>query len=199
MSTPQIYMIIFIVCYFGITIGLRTLLLYKNTKINATKNFGKKAKTKRAERTIQVAIFLLIIIIANFLFLPNNYKFLMPIRFLEINWLQNLGFILSIGGLVLGFWAQLQMKDSWRLGITENENVNLVTTGLFTISRNPIYLGLGISFFGFFFIAPNVASIIFFCTMWYGVHEKIKDEEEFLTVKFGDEFIEYKRQVRKWF
>ncbi len=84
------------------------------------------------------------------------------------------------------------------MGITENENVKLVTTGLFAISRNPIYLGLGISFFGFIFIAPNVVGIVFIFIMWYGVHEKIKDEEEFLLAKFGGDFVDYKRQVRKW-
>ncbi len=112
MDRAQIFMIIFVVGYFGITLGLRILLLYKNTKINATKNFGKEEKTKRAERIIQLAIFLLIVIIVNFLFIPNNYKYLLPIQILERSWLQSFGFMLSIGGLVLGFRAQLQMKNS---------------------------------------------------------------------------------------
>ena len=191
-------MVIFILSYFGLVIGLRSVILYNKTKIDATRKFGKENQTKRAERFIQAALLLLIIIGINYSCFPSGYTYLMPIEVLEMGWLQTTGFILSMLGLVLTFIAQMQMKNSWRLGIDRHEDVELITSGLFSVSRNPVYLGLGISFLGFFLIAPNVVSIVFLLLISYGVNEKIKDEEAFLYEKFGNTYELYKSRVRKW-
>ena len=197
-TLPQIYMIIFFAVYFGVIIGIRTFLLYRNTKVDAIKNFGKAPRVKNAERIIQAALLLLIMIGVNYIFISANYQYLLPIHALEIGWLQTTGFTLSMLGLVLTFIGQLQMKDSWRLGIDTEKEVQLVTTGLFSRSRNPIYLGLGIGFIGFFFIAPNLVSIIFIALMFYGVSMKIKDEEAFLLDKFGNQYKLYQSKVNRW-
>lgn len=112
--------------------------------------------------------------------------------------MQTTGFVLSILGLLIGFVAQLQMKNSWRLGIEKNAEMDLVTTGLFKLSRNPIYLCLTISLLGFFLIAPNILSLICCGLMLFGINDKIKDEEEFLIDKFGNEFLQYQNKVRRW-
>ncbi len=199
MEIYQIYMVVFLLIYFGLVIGIRSMMLYHKTKIDPIKDFGKKPTVRRAERIIQVSLILMIVIAINFILIPKNYLYLLPINALAIGWIQTTGFVLSMIGLVFAFVAQLQMKDSWRLGIDKNDDVDLITTGLFSISRNPIYLGLGLGFIGFFFIAPNVFSILFLVLMFYGVNEKIKDEETFLLSKFGSSFSSYKSKVGKWF
>jgi len=191
-------MLIFILSYFGITLGLRSIILYRKTKIDARKVFYKETATKRSGKIIQIALFLMIVIAINFIWISSNYKYFLPIDFLEQGVLQTVGFILSMLGLIMGFVSQLQMKNSWRLGIDRDESTELVIDGLFSISRNPIYLSLVLSLIGFFLIAPNIGSIIFFFLMTYGINEKINDEEEFLMEQFGSDFIKYKTKVRRW-
>jgi len=198
MNIYQIYMLIFILSYFGITLGLRSIILYRKTKIDARKVFYKETATKRSGKIIQIALFLMIVIAINFIWISSNYKYFLPIDFLEQGVLQTVGFILSMLGLIMGFVSQLQMKNSWRLGIDRDESTELVIDGLFSISRNPIYLSLVLSLIGFFLIAPNIGSIIFFFLMTYGINEKINDEEEFLMEQFGSDFIKYKTKVRRW-
>lgn len=187
---------IFLLLYFGIIIGLRSAILYKKVKINAIRGFGEKSKTKKAERIIQAALILMMIIALNYIFIPSNYRYFLPLDALDIGWIKTSGFIISVLGLAFTFVAQLQMKNSWRLGI--DEKTALVTTKLFSISRNPIYLGLGIGFVGFFFIAPNIGSLLFLILMFYGVTLKIIDEEQFLSQEFGDAFKQYKSKVNRW-
>lgn len=191
-------MLIFFIVYFGLVIGIRTIMLFNKTQINATKNFGKKIQTKRAERIIQFALALMLVLGLNFIFIPQNYKYFFPIGVLDLGWLKTTGFIMTMMGLMLTFIAQLQMKNSWRLGIDQNDQIELVTSGLFTISRNPIYLGLGIGFIGFFLIAPSIGSLIFLLLMFYGVSQKIDDEQQFLENKFGKKYEAYKADVNKW-
>ena len=198
MNNYQVYMLIFILSYFGIVLGLRSLILYKSTKVDARKVFYKETATKKSGKLIQLALFLMIVISVNFIWITSNYKYFLPIEFLEQGPLQTIGFILSMLGLIIGFISQLQMKDSWRLGIDRDKSTELVTGGLFSISRNPIYVSLGLSLLGFFMMAPNAISIVFFLLMMYGINEKIKDEEEFLHEQFGDAFIKYKAKVRRW-
>jgi len=76
---------------------------------------------------------------------------------------------------------------------------NLVTTGLYRISRNPMYLAMatlliaGAIFLGNLaaFIGP--AAFVAFIT-----HLQIRPEEEILTVQFGEAYKAYCRQTRRW-
>jgi len=184
--------------YFGVTLGLRSIILYKNTNVNTGKVFKEETGKKKSGKIILVAMFLMIVVAINFIWISQNYKYLLPISHLENGYLQTIGFILSMSGQILGFIAQLQMKNSWRLGVDKNAEIDLVTTGFFKLSRNPIYLFLAISLLGFFLIAPNILSIICCSLMIYGINEKIKDEEKFLIGKFGNDYINYQTKVRRW-
>jgi len=76
--------------------------------------------------------------------------------------------------------------------------VQLVTDGFFLYSRNPVYLGLSIGFIGFFLIAPNAGSFIFLFFMFIALNKKIIDEENFLEKESPENYLQYKRKVRKW-
>ncbi|WP_199450491.1 methyltransferase family protein, partial [Vibrio harveyi] len=76
---------------------------------------------------------------------------------------------------------------------------NLVTSGIYQYSRNPMYLGLV-----FFLLAawlymsvlsPIVMVILF---VLYMNHFQIEPEEEMLNLKFGDDYKQYCQQVRRW-
>ena len=55
--------------------------------------------------------------------------------------------------------AQAQMGASWRVGIDSANRTELVSKGLFTISRNPIFLATRLALLGFFLVAPNAATL----------------------------------------
>jgi len=90
------------------------------------------------------------------------------------------------------------MRESWRIQINITEDTKLVTHGLYKYSRNPIYLGLLISFLGFFMIAPNALSLCFLILMLSSIGIKIRLEEEHLIRKHPGDFMEYKNNVRRW-
>ena len=83
--------------------------------------------------------------------------------------------------------------------MTPEETTTLVTTGIFSRTRNPMYLGLffvissTILFFGSWF---GIIILMFF--VWYINKFQIIPEEEAIEKLFGDEYSEYKKNVRRW-
>ena len=82
---------------------------------------------------------------------------------------------------------------------TPSETTALVTAGMYRYSRNPMYLGL---------VLLTIAATIFFGT-WLGIvivvafifllnFLQIIPEEEALLDIFGEEYVEYKKKVRRW-
>ena len=62
--------------------------------------------------------------------------------------------------ILLVWIAQSHMRESWRIGIDEINKSELVTSGLFSYSRNPIFLGIMIANFGLFLILPNAFTLL---------------------------------------
>lgn len=76
---------------------------------------------------------------------------------------------------------------------------SLVTTGAFAFSRNPMYLGLLLFLLGFA-LQVNVAGGIplsFLFALYINLFQ-IVPEERALAEKFGQEFREYAKNVRRW-
>lgn len=75
----------------------------------------------------------------------------------------------------------------------------VVETGVFSISRNPLYLGTVIGFLGIG-LALNILWI--FVTLLLSIiichYILIIPEEQYLSAKFGEEYKEYSASVHRW-
>jgi protein-S-isoprenylcysteine O-methyltransferase Ste14 len=129
----------------------------------------------------------------------NFYEYLIPIKHLEIEGLKQFGIVIMLIGCAIVIIAQFQMENSWRIGIDESKKTELITNKLFQYSHNPIYLGLLISFLGFFLIAPNALSLCCLALSYPSIEIKIKIrlEDEYLIGKHGDDFQEYMEKVNR--
>ena len=82
-----------------------------------------------------------------------------PIGNLDKTPLHALGFALCGIGIAGTFLAQLAMGASWRIGVDEEERTELVTGGVFSLCRNPIYIFMLIALVGFTLLVPTWLSI----------------------------------------
>ena len=199
LNFEQIYLIVFAILYFGLVLGIRTLILFKRTGINPMEKFGRKSNHFLAERLISLAVLIFFVVVGNHLILTRNIKFLIPIQFLDLNWIMHTGFVMICLGLLSTFIAQLQMKDSWRIGLDQGNQIQLIDQGFFAHSRNPIYVALMIAYLGVFLVVPSIISLIFVILMGIGLHLKVKGEEDFLEKRLGEQYMEYKGKVPRWF
>ena len=75
----------------------------------------------------------------------------------------------------------------------------VVTSGPFRVSRNPMYVSLAMLYVGIGIAAdsPWIVGLLLpaLIAMRYGV---IRPEERYLERKFGEDYLRYKRAVRRW-
>jgi len=126
------------------------------------------------------------------------YQYLLPFWYLEHSYLQYIGWVLLLLSLVSVWIAQSQMANSWRIGIDEKNKTELVTNGLFSISRNPIFLGVMIANIGLFLIIPNAFTLLIVALSMVSINTQIRLEEAFLKTTHRDAYEQYFNKVRRW-
>jgi len=92
------------------------------------------------------------------------------------------------------------MRDSWRAGVSLRDKTELVTGGIYQISRNPAFLGFDLVYIGMLMMFFNwVLFVITIFAMIMFHLQIVSVEEYFLTETFGNEYIEYKKRVNRYF
>jgi protein-S-isoprenylcysteine O-methyltransferase Ste14 len=101
----------------------------------------------------------------------------------------------SVGLIV----AQYQMGAAWRVGVRVGDAPFVVESGLYRLSRNPIYLAMVILAFGTALIVATwwvwaaFAGFIAACQM------TILGEEAHLTDILGKDYTQFRERVPRWF
>lgn len=127
-------------------------------------------------------------------------EWLWPTRLLRRPLAIGVGFAILLSGVV-GLAAAI--RTMWRAKTTVDPyraTTAIVTNGLFRFSRNPIYVSdtliyMGVSLTLNAWWAPALTPVL----VWIIHILVIAREEEYLERKFGDEYLRYKRQIRRWF
>jgi len=108
------------------------------------------------------------------------------------------GIVVCGGSLI---WLALTLRafsTSFRIGIDETTQDKLVTSGTFSISRNPIYVAFLAFLTGMILIYPNIAACIAFFLFTAAIHRQIRREETFLHGHYGQKYRDYCRRVRRY-
>lgn len=110
-----------------------------------------------------------------------------------------IGFGLFLLGVVLNLWTDKLFKDGGTTVKPFEDPSLLITSGPFSISRHPMYLGMASILLGVAFILGTVASFVF-PVLFVAAMEIlfIPHEEEDLERIFRERYREYRRGVRRW-
>ncbi|MEO0542577.1 MAG: isoprenylcysteine carboxylmethyltransferase family protein [Pseudomonadota bacterium] len=110
-----------------------------------------------------------------------------------------------IGGGVIALALLIDvaaMYTLWRGRTTilpNQKSDNLVASGIFRLSRNPIYVANVLLIIGFALRWSNAWLFLLAPLAGLATQElAIKREEKHLEAQFGDEYLSYKSRVRRW-
>lgn len=195
---PPVALLVYFVVYFLLgTVG-RAVLVYRRTGINplvAPVGDDAYAYVSRAFRFIGVGC---AAVAAALAFLPTAPVWLGAYPPLQLHAIAWIGWALLIASLLWVVLAQAQMGASWRIGIDTQHRTELVQTGLFSLSRNPIYLALRVSLLGLFFVFPSAATLALFVATEILIQVLVRLEEQHMTQLHPDVFPAYCSRVRRW-
>ena len=110
-----------------------------------------------------------------------------------------IGVMLVTSGFVILIWAFISFGVSWRVGFDTKTPGELVTTGLFNFSRNPIYIFLNLWFVGVFLINGTLIFLIFALLAIVHLHYQILREEKFLAELYGQAYEDYCARTGRYF
>ncbi|HKO43510.1 MAG TPA: isoprenylcysteine carboxylmethyltransferase family protein [Pyrinomonadaceae bacterium] len=111
---------------------------------------------------------------------------------------RTVGATLVFVGLVFFLVAFVSFGDSWRVGFDIKTPGELVTGGIFAVSRNPIYVFLDLWFIGVFLINGRLIFLIFAILTLIVIHWQILQEEAFLSKLYNEPYHQYRSQTGRY-
>jgi protein-S-isoprenylcysteine O-methyltransferase Ste14 len=194
----RIVLPLYLAAYFGIAFVWRSVAVWKQTGVNPYV----LGKTDNAHDFIGVVFrltfALIVAVIIVFAFFAPFYKYAAPFVWLEHQRVKTIGLVLLAASLVWTAIAQIQMGASWRIGIDEKNRTELVQSGLFGVSRNPIFFGMRVVLLGFFLTLPNALTLLAMVLGDVLMQIQVRLEEEFLKSAHGENYEAYFQNVRRW-
>ncbi len=110
-----------------------------------------------------------------------------------------LGIFIGVSGLGIFVLAAAQQKQTGNDPNPHSPTVSIITSGPYSFSRNPIYLGVALLQAGIALWLGSVwvlASVLLALVLVNFL--AIRPEETYLERKFGDAYLQYKGSVRRW-
>lgn len=139
------------------------------------------------------------------LFMVTVFGFdkIMPFTLFYLPWLTYASVIslVTLGG-VIALWGVKEFKNAKTTvnPLKPESSSSLVSSGIYQYTRNPMYLGLLMILLSAVIYSQHplgLVSALGFVA--YMNRFQIEPEEKMLVKLFGDEFVDYSNQVKRWF
>ncbi len=185
----QIIAVLIMVMFYGIYFaklfyqqkqGIQTILLGK----------GKKGFVKFIETTLKIVTYTVPLAEVVSIFTNTYVDFL---------WLRVIGVTSGVLGVGVFAVSVFTMRDNWRAGIPQDEKTKLVTSGIYSYSRNPAFLGFDLVYIGVLSMFFNWGLFIITLVAVIMLHLQIVNvEEKFLMAAFGNDYLAYRKKVCRY-
>lgn len=186
---PKYFAVLTIVLMLGMVL---TRVLFLRRKGIAAMQFGKIDKTDFLIPPF--ALFYFYLVFANAFNLPT----VSTQEFFHSEMISWVGVFFCLAGLLLLLWSLISFGQSFRVGIDTEHPDELITSGVFAFSRNPIYVAFALILLGQFLIFPNWILLIYMGAGIWLFHRQVLREEDYLKQHYGKEYLAYSNQVRRY-
>ncbi len=166
----------------------KNVILHKRT--------GKQIRGKNIEATASILFFIVFIgaaLIIGFFKLSFGEAHIFSHSFAII-----IGLLLLILNLIVSAASLVHLRDSWRVGVLENQKTELIISGIYRFTRNPYFVSYILMFAAYTIILQNLILLGFSIVGILFVHKMIRKEEDYLYSVHGDTYLQYKKKVPRY-
>jgi protein-S-isoprenylcysteine O-methyltransferase Ste14 len=111
--------------------------------------------------------------------------------------ISGIGVLTILSGFIISFFANKEIGENWSASIDKDNSQKLVTSGIYSYVRHPLYFSGIIIFIGTIFYFQSWWSIAVLFPCFLIINWRLKYEEENLILLFGNEYKEYMRKTKK--
>lgn len=157
---------------------------------------GKPVRGNNIEATISIcyfACFIIISLIISFLKEPFG-----TVQLLERSQVIYPAAVLMGLNLVVSVASLSGLKDSWRVGITEDQKTELITGGIYRFTRNPYFVSYFLMFAAYTVLLQNLLLLGLSGVGFLVVHKMVLKEEGYLLSVHGDKYRQYRQRVPRY-
>ncbi len=141
--------------------------------------------------------------------LPPHYFFLALIAmstlgyFSEQSLLPGMWYLIGIApitlGLIVAGGAAWQFSKAETNIVPLTKSTTLVASGMFTFTRNPMYVGMVAVLVGTALLLNELWPWLVIVPFWFVIRLRfVRHEETLMEETFGEQYVEYKARVRRW-
>lgn len=145
---------------------------------------------QRISRAVEMAILIALPIVSHYLFpivsvVPRPYTYL--------------GIALMLPGVALSMWASSTFRRAGASYQLRGQSSDLVSSGPFRISRNPMYLAMLLWLLGLAILLGSLTPFLFPVLLFLIANFlMVPLEERHLEKTMGKPYLDYKTHVRRW-
>ncbi len=175
---------------FIITFTIRNLLVRKRT--------GKPVRAR--DRFVALSVITSILCFAVTILSTNEpvYRYMGPIAPLRHPLVSFIGLTLLGFSTILVWVVSAQLRDSWRVGVHEDQKTELIQDGLYAYVRNPYFLSYYVLFLGLFLVRPSLVLLLLAAITVFSFHRMILHEETHLFAAHGNAYKEYAARTGRY-
>lgn len=191
-------LLFYFIVYLLLAFAWRAIIVYRRSGKNPVVLPTRDDAYGYVGRAFKLVIGLVAAVVALNAAAPSWMPLLGTLHYLQNPLCRQIGWALLVISLFFLLVAQAQMGNSWRIGIDEKHRTELVSTGLFSLSRNPIFLSMRINLLGLFLVLPNAVTLALVAVGEVLMQMQVRLEEAHLQSIHGAKYMEYSSTVRRW-
>jgi len=129
--------------------------------------------------------------------LARNYFPIAPMLAPPVGYI--VGTVLIVAGIGVTVSAGVSFRQARTPLLPFEQSTTVVTTGLYRLSRNPMYVGMAMTLLGIASLMGRLSPFLLVAVFVAIIHFRfVLPEEKFLEGLFGTEYLDYKKRVRRW-
>jgi protein-S-isoprenylcysteine O-methyltransferase Ste14 len=106
------------------------------------------------------------------------------------------GSVLALAGVGLAIWARLMLGRNWSSVVMIRQDHQLIRCGPYALVRHPIYAGMLLALLGTAVALGEIRGLLAVAIAFVAWLFKSRLEERWLTEHFGEEYEQYRREVK---
>ena len=158
---------------------------------------GKPIRGFNTEANLSISFFVLFIGLSIYLAMsggnPGGLN-LMPASIAGL-----IGLLLMLANLLTGLASLKDLGDSWRVGVIEEQQTQLIESGIYRFSRNPYFVAYLLMFAAYTVLLQSLILLVLSFIGFGMVHAMILKEEKYLAKTHGEAYQQYRQRVPRYF